>query len=418
MNTLKTTYKVIDLFAGAGGLSQGLLMVNETVKKPAFEIIKAVEINEAACKSLHHHLSSQKLDVNEVVLNGNLEEENVKDTIINSCQGADIVVGGPPCQTYSLVSPARSGSDKMRKKLANDGRNSLYRHYLEIVARVKPSFILFENVQGIVSSNLLDETTGKESRVLKSIIYDLNELGYDTTIESDGVKKDFLILNAIDYGVPQKRVRIFIIANRLGVVNPVPEKTFGPKTGRPYKTLRSAISDLPAVIPSIYTGNFKKLKKIDLIAKEPDQYLYWFVNSILELKDKFKGQQGEKEYIFLVSVIKRCYEKVLKNRSIDSLKYFADAYNESLQGLDGTLYEENNHPALHICRSHNLRDVCLFSRMKQGTTSAQFLKQSGKIFDSYLAKLYPYGIENHKDTYVKQSWDKPSSTSFTCPAYR
>lgn len=403
------TFKVVDLFAGAGGLSQGFLMVNGISSEPAFEIVKAVEIDAMACESLRHHLGTQRIDAGNVVINGDIEDREVKENIINSCKGVDIVIGGPPCQTYSLVGPARSGSDKLREKLANDSRNTLYQHYIEIVMGLKPHFILFENVEGIISKQL-EAGTGKSKRILEVIIQDLKDLGYDTTVDSGGVKKDYLFLNAVDYGVPQSRSRVFIIANRLGLPNPAPKIIYGPFTGKPYQTLKSTISELPAVIPPINTTVFKNLKNLELIIKKPDEYLAYFVKSIGALRTKFKGREGEKEYNNLVDVVKKNYKLVVNNKGIKALRRFVEDYNDNLAGLNGIIYEQNNYPALHICRPHNIRDVCIFSRMKQGTTSAQFLNKSNAHYDGSLAAIYPYNTDIHKDTYVRQSWSLPSTT--------
>jgi|LSQX01.1.fsa_nt_gb DNA (cytosine-5)-methyltransferase 1 len=408
---MKTTFKVVDLFAGAGGISQGFLMVDGLGPGPAFEIIKAVEVDETFSKSLRAHLSSQKRDINDVVLNGNIEDKNVKEEIVNSCRDVDIIVGGPPCQTFSLVGPARSGSEELRKKLANDKRDGLYRHYLEIVSRLKPVFVVFENVEGIASKKIVDET-GKENKVLDTIISNLNNMGYNTTIEVNGLKKDYLILNAADYGVPQNRERIFIVANRKGLTNPAPEKTHGLGTGKQHKTTESAISKLPPVIPPITTLKFNDLKKIELLIQKPKQYLYYFVNLMVELKEDYVSRKGEEEYNKLVTIIEKNYDRILKSKVSrkNALRQLVDEYNENLSGLDGRMLKQSKFPALHICRPHNIRDICIFSRMKQGTTSAQFLNENNEYYDSYLADIYPYSRGNHKDTYVKQSWGSPSTT--------
>lgn len=64
-----------------------------------------------------------------------------------------MVIGGPPCQTFSLAGPARSGTKEMREKLKNDPRNTLYKHFIEIVNYLKPIFVVFENVEGMLSKS-------------------------------------------------------------------------------------------------------------------------------------------------------------------------------------------------------------------------------------------------------------------------
>ena len=98
------------------------------------------------------------------------------------------------------MGPARSGSEELRKKLANDKRDGLYRHYL-IVSRIKkPVFVVFENVRRN-ASKIVDDGTGKENKVLDTIISDLNNI-WITILPSEvnGLKRDYLILNAASIG--------------------------------------------------------------------------------------------------------------------------------------------------------------------------------------------------------------------------
>ncbi|MGZ4134103.1 MAG: DNA cytosine methyltransferase, partial [Tumebacillaceae bacterium] len=133
-------YKVLDLFAGGGGFSQGFLMAKHPDAN--FKIVKAVEINEDACETLKKHLGPDH------VLCGDVTKAEIKERLIQECKAehVDVIIGGPPCQTYSLVGPARSGTMEMREALKDDSRNTLYKHFLEIVGEVKPHFVVFENV--------------------------------------------------------------------------------------------------------------------------------------------------------------------------------------------------------------------------------------------------------------------------------
>ncbi|WJH31338.1 DNA cytosine methyltransferase [Paenibacillus sp. CC-CFT742] len=103
------TYRVLDLFAGAGGFSTGFQMVTSNNNEPAFEIVKAVEINDEACETLKLHLGEDR------VICGDVTNEDVKQRIINECGEIDVIIGGPPCQTYSLAGPARSGKKRSGK---------------------------------------------------------------------------------------------------------------------------------------------------------------------------------------------------------------------------------------------------------------------------------------------------------------
>lgn len=410
---MKSLFTVIDLFAGAGGFSQGFLQVNGIRKGvPAFKIIKVVELDESACDTLREHLSIQDIPVEKVLLPGNLESETVKHKVIVEGQGADVVIGGPPCQTFSLAGPARVGSKEMRQKLQNDPRNRLYKHFLEIVKGIQPSFVVFENVEGIVSKWDKDELSGKSKRVIEFVTESLRDIGYDPSIVVGGIKQDYMKLNAADYGVPQFRKRVIIIANNLNIPNPIPKPVCGAGTGKPYNNVEAAIASLPVVLPPINTVRFEKLKKLDLLAKYPHEYLYHFVKVIENLAKKRKNKQEEDRLVKLSLKLKEAYRYVetYKGDSISILRKFADTYNENLNGLEGKIYDQDRFPAPHISRPHNLRDVCIFSRMKPGMNSARFMKQNSHQYDRYLTMIYPYKKGNHDDTYVKQRWDSPSTT--------
>lgn len=170
--------KMIDLFCGAGGLSLGF-------KQEGFITALANDI-ESCCIDTYAHNHPEthrkyivKGDIREVV--DHLEE-------LVSEKNVDIVVGGPPCQGFSMAN---------RQRLIDDPRNYLYKNYVEIVHRVKPKFFVMENVKGMYS-------------VAEQVVEDFKAVGYQVSYE---------ILNAKDFGVPQNRERLIYIGNRIGVDN-------------------------------------------------------------------------------------------------------------------------------------------------------------------------------------------------------
>lgn len=166
----------VDLFSGAGGMTYGF-------KLAGIHAAIATDISESACLTL-------KVNSPEIpVLCGDITKEEIKNSIITrgiSC-GADIICGGPPCQGFSLAG--------FRDK--NDPRNQLFRHFVDVVSKVKPKVIVFENVEGILSY--------ENGATYREIIELFSELGYDT----EGRK-----LSAHEYGVPQKRKRVIILCTR------------------------------------------------------------------------------------------------------------------------------------------------------------------------------------------------------------
>lgn len=175
-------YKSVDLFSGAGGMTYGF-------KLAGIKAVVATDIIENACITL-------KINSPEIpVVCGDITKDETKDTITNLglTSGADIICGGPPCQGFSLAG----------WRMKDDPRNELFRHFVDIVSKVNPKIIVFENVEGLLSFQ------GGET--YRNIIELFSQLGYHT----EGRK-----LLASNYGVPQKRKRVIILCTRkdLGIM--------------------------------------------------------------------------------------------------------------------------------------------------------------------------------------------------------
>lgn len=170
--------KMIDLFCGAGGLSLGFT-------QEGFITRIANDIQECCIDTYaHNHPETSRKniilgDIREVV--NHIEELVAGEDI-------DIVVGGPPCQGFSMAN---------RQRLIDDPRNHLYRDYVEVVDRVKPKFFVMENVKGMLG-------------VAEQVCEDFNRIGYSVA---------YKVLNAKDYGVPQNRERLIYIGNNIGIDN-------------------------------------------------------------------------------------------------------------------------------------------------------------------------------------------------------
>lgn len=208
----------IDLFAGAGGLSEGF-------KRQGFTPVAHVEIDNAACKTLttraaYHYLKENNQfniyesylkneirrdelygyipdEVRNSIINLGIGEENNTEIFkkidlqldINNIDEVDLIVGGPPCQAYSLVGRARSEHNMKR-----DPRNFLYVQYANYLERYKPKMFVFENVLGLLSAG-------------KGIYLE----NMKRLFEKKGYKIEIFKIKAEDYGVLQKRRRLIII---------------------------------------------------------------------------------------------------------------------------------------------------------------------------------------------------------------
>ena len=177
----KKPLKIISLFAGAGGMDLGF-------KNAGFDIMWANDFDPDSVKTYRRNFGDH------IVL-GDIEKIRTNHMPDNP----DVVIGGFPCQGFSIANLGRS---------VDDSRNKLYKQMLRVIRVKKPKYFVAENVAGIL-------TLGKGA-VIQKIIKDFKSIGY---------KVDYKLLNAADYGVPQARRRVFIIGNRLDLDNPYPKQS-------------------------------------------------------------------------------------------------------------------------------------------------------------------------------------------------
>jgi len=218
MHTGNAGPKYLDLFAGAGGLSEGFI-------RAGFSPIAHIEMNKAACFTLKTRLSywwlkaNNQLEKYDEYMEGNLSREELYDlvpkTVIDTVIESEIsksnleeifkkieglsdgekiklIIGGPPCQAYSVVGRSRQGST-----VREDQRNNLYLMYAEFLKRFEPEMFVFENVIGLLSAK--DEDN---ANIFEKMITLFKTIGYCV---------EYKVLNAKDYGVLQDRKRIILI---------------------------------------------------------------------------------------------------------------------------------------------------------------------------------------------------------------
>lgn len=194
---------VVSLFSGGGGLDLGF-------KNEGYDLLWAIDNNANA-------VATYKKNVHEKIICGDINKISLDDI-----PKADVVIGGPPCQSFSLAG----------NRNVEDARGQLIWRYMEIIEHVKPKAFVFENVTGLLSA--------KNSK--KEKIYDLlkeafRERGYTISAK---------VLNAVDYGVPQRRKRVIIVGLNNGKSFEFPNPTHGTSEGlKPYVSVQDALSDLP-----------------------------------------------------------------------------------------------------------------------------------------------------------------------------
>lgn len=205
-------YQIIDLFSGAGGLSYGF-------EQAGCEIKLAIEKDAWAVDTYKANHSNQNIIEADITA--------LDDGYFAPYKGKiDIIMGGPPCQGFSIAASNRRKMD--------DSRNSLYRHFLRVVSIVEPAVVLIENVKEIVGYKLPDGT---------KIVEDIKKF-----FDNAGYGYDYGILNCRFYGIPQDRKRFFFVAVRREILkDEIHLETLMEKYKLPELSFNDAVSDLPIV---------------------------------------------------------------------------------------------------------------------------------------------------------------------------
>lgn len=210
INTLRDCFKmknytVIDLFAGAGGMSYGF-------EQAGFRVKAAIEVDDWASQTYENNNHSDEMFCEDIA--------GIPNSVFERFKGVDAVIGGPPCQGFSISASNRRDP--------NDKRNILYREFLRVVEVVSPSLVLLENVKEIATRNNEFGNT-----ILSEIVNKLTTQGYHVSHD---------VINVKDFGVPQDRKRFFLLASKYS-------KPLFPEKCKNELTIWDAISDLPEVFP-------------------------------------------------------------------------------------------------------------------------------------------------------------------------
>ena len=214
--------KVLDTFAGAGGFSLGFDLTGN------YNIIGATEFDKWAAETFQYN------HPNATTLVGDIQQFDKEFLLDKFQEKPDIILGGPPCQGFSIAN--RKAGD------ASDPRNSLFKEFIRLGEIFEPEVMIMENVP-----NLTKAKTHSKEFVIDIIIKELENLGYNV---------DHTILSATDFGVPQIRKRLVVIASKQKLDNPFPQASHSIETGsyslfgnnlNRTPTLWDAISDLPQI---------------------------------------------------------------------------------------------------------------------------------------------------------------------------
>ncbi|WP_427050958.1 DNA cytosine methyltransferase [Paenibacillus sp. TC-CSREp1] len=408
----------LDLFSGAGGLSEGFT-------NAGFNGIAHIEIDENACKTLktrnvYHYLneignidlynkyllkqinaeelySSVPKYITENILQYEINESNLEsiyDDIsecmsINNASEIDLIIGGPPCQAYSIIGRARDSNG-----MKNDIRNYLYILYIEFLKKYKPKVFIFENVVGLFSAH--------EGKLYQDLAIRIQESGY--TFEAK-------ILDSFDFGVMQKRKRVIIIGwrNDYSFNYPIIEKV------EFKENIFDLFSDLPSLKPgeqkngAVYIKNANSYLINSGIRNLEDTILTWH-NSRSHISRDLEIYQTAQEYWYK-NKIRLKYDMLPPHlQSQNNLKSFLDRYKVVAGDLqyshtmvahisrDGHYYI---HPDINQIRSISVRESARIQSFPdnyyfEGSRTSAF-KQIGNAVPPLMAKILAKKIyENMK----------------------
>lgn len=188
--------KVVSLFSGCGGLDLGFI-------NAGYEIVWANDFFPEAVETYKKNIGDH-ITLGDIL---QIPSSDIPDEF-------DILLGGFPCQGFSIANSKRSMEDE---------RNFLYKEMLRIVKDKKPKFFLAENVKGLLSMH--------KGKIIEMIVDDFKKLGYEV---------NYRLVNSADYGVPQQRERVIIIGNRIGIKDVFPESSHKGK----HITVKEIVGDL------------------------------------------------------------------------------------------------------------------------------------------------------------------------------
>lgn len=344
---MKKKITMIDLFAGCGGLLEGF----ESSEK--YTTISAVEWEKAPCDNLAIRLKNKwkYKNVDDIVLrfdiqrtdeliNGWDDAEYGKsrglDKLVKTYGEVDMIIGGPPCQAYSIAGRVRDENG-----MRNDYRNYLFESYLAVVKHYNPKIIVFENVPGLLSA----KPGNGEINIINTIKKAFEETGYHILEDLSKTMIDFT-----EYGVPQNRKRLIIVGlNKEFFKDQNYEKLledlyfhYLPKYKESKMTVREAIGDLPKLFPIEEDININGTRTAYAL---PEPWVENHVSRWHSARDKnvFKIltkdiESGENKYSTTESLKRLYYEVTGRNSNVH--KYNVIEWDKQSNVIPAHLYKD------------------------------------------------------------------------------
>ncbi|MBR4561975.1 MAG: DNA cytosine methyltransferase [Bacteroidales bacterium] len=411
----KKKYSTIDLFAGCGGLMDGFMQEGgyNTLACVEWELFPCDTLANRLEKKWHHRDAKKEVirfDIQrtEELIHGFNDDEYGKHEGLDKLIGnrkVDIIIGGPPCQAYSLAGRIRDPHG-----MRDDYRNYLFESYIRILKHYRPSFFVFENVVGMLSA--APDGMPIVEKISKAFV----EAGYQII---DDFKN--AVYDVADFGIPQHRKRVIIF----GVDQDLEKKEQGIcqkllddfyKIRMPFfkkkakqRTVKDAIADLPIIVPSkdIIKKDGHKYSHIPIdgggvmnhiprFHSERDQHIFAMLGEDIA--------SGRNEYVS-IDALKALYTKMTGKKS-NIHKYYVLRWNEPSNTIPAHLYKDGMrhiHPDPKQARSITVREAARLQTFADdfeflGPMMAQY-KMIGNAVPSDFAKIIAKAIHELIEKY-------------------
>ncbi len=382
------TINTIDLFAGCGGLTEGFEQSGH------YKMISGVEWDKTPIDCLRHRMKTRwgMDDADERILRFDMQRSDElingweNDPAYGSSKGIqyyvdksggriDLIIGGPPCQAYSIAGRVRDENG-----MRNDYRNYLFESYLAVVNHYRPKAFIFENVPGLLSAKPGDGSF----RIVERIQQEFKNAGYYLLENLDNA-----VIDMTEYGIPQRRSRIIILGingdyysedEGLGLIHDF-YYTLLPSYREEQQTVRDAIGDLPKLYPlpngEVIRCNRKKyshsFKDDEIISNHEPRFA-----SVRDIKTfKLLAEDIEKKEYKYVSAdaIKKLYTDITGKQS-NVHKYYVLRWDEPSNLIPAHLYKDglrHIHPDSKQARTITVREA---ARLQTFPDDFEFISHS------------------------------------------